>query len=66
MLRQMPGPHLTVDRAGSSQGSDSSQERRKRVSRHISIDDTPVTHTYHQNSLESSSESSHSPSEVTF
>ena len=48
----------------SSNGSDTSEERRKRVTRHISIDDTPITHTYHQNSLESSSESSHSPSEV--
>jgi len=47
----------------SSNGSDTSEERRKRVTRHISIDDTPITHTYHQNSLESSSESSHSPSE---
>jgi len=60
---KVPGPHLSVDRASSSQGSDSSEERRKRVTRHISIDDTPITHTYHQNSLESSSESSHSPSE---
>ena len=63
-LMKVPGPHLTVDRASSSQGSDSSEERRKRVTRHISIDDTPITHTYHQNSLESSSESSQSPSEV--
>ena len=44
--------------------SDTSQERRKKVRRHISIDETPITHTYQQNSLETSSQSSHSPSEV--
>ena len=35
------------------------------MTRHISIDDTPITHTYHQpNSLDTSSDSSHSPEEV--
>ena len=58
---------LQVPPAGSNggSGSESSEERRKKVARHISIDETPITHTYHQNSLETSSQSSHSPSEVT-
>ena len=58
---------LQVPPAGSNggSGSESSEERRKKVARHISIDETPITHTYHQNSLETSSQSSNSPSEVT-
>ena len=72
-VTQVPGPepHQGAGQ-GSSGGSDTSEERRGggrgrgRVTRHISIDDTPITHTYHQNSLESTSESSHSPSEVEF
>ena len=69
---QVPGPepHQGAGQ-GSSGGSDTSEERRGggrgrgRVTRHISIDDTPITHTYHQpNSLDTSSDSSHSPEEV--
>ena len=58
--------HHQVPPAGCNggSGSDTSEERRKKVKRHISIDETPITHTYHQNSLETSSQSSQSPSEV--
>ena len=43
-----------------------SEPKRNRMTRHISIDDQPITHTYHQNSLEDSSDMSHSSSEVSF
>ena len=43
-----------------------SEPKRNRMTRHISIDDQPITHTYHQNSLEDSSDMSHSSVEVCF
>ena len=43
-----------------------SEPKRNCMTQHISIDDQPITHTYHQNSLEDSSDMSHSSSEVSF
>ena len=43
-----------------------SEPKRNHMTQRISIDDQPITHTYHQNSLEDSSDMSHSSSEVSF
>ena len=42
------------------------RQQNRQITRHISIDDQPITHTYHQNSLEDSSETSHCTSEVEY
>ena len=56
----------TTDSYQNTANDTTSEPKRNRMTRHISIDDQPITHTYHQNSLEDSSEVSHSSSWVIF
>ena len=50
----------------STKGVTISEPKRNCMTRHISIFDQPTTHTYHQNSLEDSSDMSQSSSDVSF